>query len=57
MRAQKQVISVSTSISADSSASSIGRFSFYERNRGRDRLNSSKILIMSSRVSLDGDAR
>jgi hypothetical protein len=57
VRAQKQVISVSTSISADSSASSIGRFSFYERNRGRDRLNSSKILIMSSRVSLEGDAR
>ena len=56
VRAQKQVISVYTSISADSSASSIGRFSSYERNRGRDRLNSSNILIMSSRVSLEGDA-
>jgi hypothetical protein len=56
VRAQKQVISVYTSISADSSASSIGRFSSYERNRGRPRLSSSSMLTMSSKVSPDVDA-
>jgi hypothetical protein len=56
VRAQKQVISVYTSISADSSAPSIGRFSSYERNRGRHRLNSSSMSTMSSRVSLKEDA-